>query len=724
MTKLNTTASELLIYNPDTSEGFADTFVFEPEEKDEERFGRLMILVSFDTKTAKTPEISEAIASIMQNEYYRASEHAPEQQFEAAVKKVNEVLGDLASAGEVSWIGKINCIIAALVDDEIFLTSAGLAPAYLIRRHQLAQLNKDSSSVPLKPNPLKTFENILTGKLLSGDKFAFLSPGVLQYVEKPKLREIVDRFLPDIAARHLQGRLVSFKEKLALAALITNCDERHPTEASSTLSPAAATINRTPIPPPTSALRTPPASGPLARTSRILRSLATKTASTTKRRLFPLLRGKKAVLATSPSPSRIVSTAAPAGPISSRKPYTYTDLRPKSWWKKILIICRQLALKFWDTFARWFRRLPRLSKILFIVVVALVIAFIVSLLAIQSGKRHQAQQTIYDNRTAEARTKVESAEAALIYGNDSRARQLLDESEAVATEIQNSRYRNAEAAAILTKIEQDRLRLDHITAIDRPERIFDFKALGEEVQPTALALSGKYLLSYNADQPTLYLYQLDSKKGEALEVKTSGTLRALATDEKEAVLFSSAPALALYNFSGTEIKEAAAEFPPDQDIQAICLFGRRLYTLDSTHNRIQKYSLTVGGFSKGSDWLEDETSLSGGISLAVDGSLYVLTDNGQLLKFLKGSPADFTLSQLTNPLNHPTRLFTDDTTNNIYILDPAQKRLVVFDKEGALKDQYTSESFNDLKGMAVNEAERKAYLLNGTEILGIMLNES
>lgn len=723
MPKLNTTVSELLIYNPESSEGFAETFVFEPEEKEEEPYGRLMVLVSFDVKSPKTAEISEAIASIMQNEYYRPSERSTEQQFEYAIKRVNDILGDLASAGEISWIGKLNSVITAIVGDEILLTASGQAFAYLVRHQQLAHLNKESSSIPLKPNPLKTYENIINGKLNPGDKFVFLSPSILDYIEKPKIKEIIDRFTPDIAARHLQSNLVSFQEKKAMAALIVSTADASQHVPVPATPPAPKITVKAPAHSGHSPRHTP---GALARTSRILRSLATKTASGTKNKILPLLKGKKtAPRKTAPSsPGPSAATPSLQEPLTSRKPYTYTDLRPKPWWKKLLLTIENLGKVVWETFARWFHKLPRTSKLLFIIVVVLVIAFLISLVAVRGGKQTQEQRAIYTNQTAAASQKEQEALAALIYGNDAKARQLLDEAQSLAEDVQATKYRNEEAAAVLAQVEKDRQRLNHITPVDNPETVADLATLGEGVNPRGLVLAGKYLASYNPDQPSLYTYQLTDKKFEAVEVPTNGKLTAAASSETDIALFSTTPDLLDYKLGSAAAISADLDLPAETRAAAMRVFGNRLYTLDASNSRIQQFSFTIGGFSKPSNWLTQPADLSQGVDLAIDGSLYILTADGQVLKFLRGQSQDFTLGEMTTPLNSPTAIYTNENSSSLYILDPQNKRVAVFDKEGQLKNQYISDAFTDLRGMAIDEAAGKAYLLNGTKILGIMLSNS
>ncbi|MFC1721880.1 hypothetical protein ACFL0Z_03125 [Patescibacteria group bacterium] len=728
MAKLSTKVSEILVTNPNTSAGFADTFVFEPAEDKELTYGHLLILISFSDKTKKTPEISEAIASIMQNTYYSSSDRGTEEQFEWAVKRVNEILGDLASAGEVSWVGQLHSVIAAFTDDQIFVTSVGDAKAYLIRRHQLSQLNKDTSTVPLKPNPLKTYQNIISGQVSLGDKFVLLSPMVLDYIEKAKVKEIVDRFTPDIAARHLHSRLISFKDKESLATLVAEVTPESVQPATppvpTTRSSKKATIKgkKTEAPgrrPATTPLKSPP--GALQRTSSLFKSLAGKTADTTKYKLLPLFKGKK--------PTSSVPKTKPASkidkkssePISSRKSYTYTDTRPKPWWRKLGTMLKNIGTEIASRFMRWFKKLPRTSKILFIVVVVLLTAFLVSLAAVRGNQESQERQAFYETRTSEAITKEEEAEAAIIYGNDTKARQLLEEAKAIAEDVQTSKYPNQEAAAVLSQIDEDYLRLDRISRINDPEIVTDFAFLGEGVNTYGLTISDPYLVSYNPSPGSLYLFDTETDEIKAVEIEPSGDIISITANESEAALVTTEPALVRYDFSGDIAQTASSDLESDQNLKAISLFGNRLYTLDPTKNQIQKMSATLGGFSKGSDWLSEDVDLSQGVDLTIDGSIYVLTSDGNVLKLLRGYKNEFEIKNLSTSLSDPSHIYTNDETNNIYILDPGNDRLVVLDKEGNLQSQYLSDAFTDLRGMAIVESEKKAYLLNGTKVLGIKL---
>ena len=99
-------------------------------------------------------------------------------------------------------------------------------------------------------------------------------------------------------------------------------------------------------------------------------------------------------------------------------------------------------------------------------------------------------------------------------------------------------------------------------------------------------------------------------------------------------------------------------------------------------------------------------------SVAIDGSIYVGTSDGKILKFGNGRQVDFTAEVLPQ-FSSSIKIWTSADSSFLYVLEPSTKRLAVLDKEGKIKTQYTSDKFSDLKDFSVVEKENKIYLLSG-----------
>ena len=73
------------------------------------------------------------------------------------------------------------------------------------------------------------------------------------------------------------------------------------------------------------------------------------------------------------------------------------------------------------------------------------------------------------------------------------------------------------------------------------------------------------------------------------------------------------------------------------------------------------------------------------------------------------------------PLTQPAKITVSPEQNYFYVLEPLNKRLVVFDKTGKFINQYTGDKFDNLKDFQIDEKNKKIYLLNGAIVYSVDL---
>lgn len=146
------------------------------------------------------------------------------------------------------------------------------------------------------------------------------------------------------------------------------------------------------------------------------------------------------------------------------------------------------------------------------------------------------------------------------------------------------------------------------------------------------------------------------------------------------------------------------------------------YVLDKKEGQIFKFVPTEGGFFK-TNYLASGVSLdfSKAASISIDGSLWVLLSDGTIAKFTKGKIENFTLSGLDKPFSSPIRIFTNADSNNLYILDPQNSRIVVIGKDGTYQAQYQAEILKEASELEVVEKDKKIFILSQSKIYEIKL---
>ena len=141
-----------------------------------------------------------------------------------------------------------------------------------------------------------------------------------------------------------------------------------------------------------------------------------------------------------------------------------------------------------------------------------------------------------------------------------------------------------------------------------------------------------------------------------------------------------------------------------------------VYVLSKSNKQILKFVSTSSGYVETNYFTGTAPDVSNGQALAIDGSIWVLLKDGTVMKFTRGNSDNLSLTGLDKPFSSPTRIFTDVNTNNVYILDNGNSRIVVFNKDGAFQAQYQSPLLKDAKDFEVNEGDKKIYILSGGKI--------
>jgi hypothetical protein len=113
--------------------------------------------------------------------------------------------------------------------------------------------------------------------------------------------------------------------------------------------------------------------------------------------------------------------------------------------------------------------------------------------------------------------------------------------------------------------------------------------------------------------------------------------------------------------------------------------------------------------------------LDGAVGLAIDSNVYVLKSNGQLLSFLSGGQISLNLSQVDPPIRAASGIWTDADATSIYVSDLADKRLLIFDKNGTLRSQLTSPQFSQLRSVSVDETNKRAVVIDNNRLLLVPL---
>ena len=152
----------------------------------------------------------------------------------------------------------------------------------------------------------------------------------------------------------------------------------------------------------------------------------------------------------------------------------------------------------------------------------------------------------------------------------------------------------------------------------------------------------------------------------------------------------------------------------------IGLFGSNVYVLDKKDG-ILKFVPSESTYSKNNYFSGDSPDLSSSSAMAIDGSIYILYKSGDIEKYTKAKKETFSVSGLEKPLSTPTKIFTNEDIDNVYILDDGNGRVVVIDKTGKFVKAYSAGVLKGARDLDVNEENKKIFILSGGRVYQIDL---
>jgi NHL repeat-containing protein len=148
---------------------------------------------------------------------------------------------------------------------------------------------------------------------------------------------------------------------------------------------------------------------------------------------------------------------------------------------------------------------------------------------------------------------------------------------------------------------------------------------------------------------------------------------------------------------------------------AIVPYDGNIYVLDQQKGLL-KFVPGGGGYGKSTYFKTGGPDLTSATGMAIDGSVWLLFKDGSIQQYTSGTSNNLQVTGLLKSLNNPTRIVTDITLGNIYVLDSGNNRIAKFDKTGRYQTSYTSSILASAKDFTVDETNKKMDILSGGKV--------
>jgi len=684
--------------------------VHKPQDPLERASGILYFVIEIINTDPAMRDIAKLIVDTTIDAYYKEPVEDPLSKFEAALKKVNEKLASLAEEGEVGWVGKTNAIIAVLAGNNLHLSQAGTAEAYLIRNSKIIHISEGLSSSAERPHPLKTFLNIASGELFIGDKILISTAELFYHFSQDDLRRIITKYSPAIASTYIVKVLRKEDVESISTLILELTTEEILSEEILVEEPENIWLQEQK----NSWQQIKETAKPVLEKLKILSKSATAAAQKSyKEKIGPEI-------------SRITSSAKNKFSHSLKK--IQNEAKERGVYEKAEKYLKETEEKiseFWNETKKP-RTRSRLYIVLAIIFLLIIIFTIVNARQKQNVKlaREEIKQ-IY----IEARDKESAAKTALIYQDIPKAKNLIEEAMTLADKIKDSTYLHDDILNLLASLQSQKDRVTNTFRLENLSPIADFSTLDKKISTQGIFALASTLFTFDRQKNKIYSFDLVASKPDVfVQVADPGIFvdGAIPIDTKTIVYNTKGPVGVIE--LDTENKSTSAAritFGGDfTEAEALASYFNNIYLLDTHNNQIIKHSKTIEGYSKATPYLTQSQDLSLAIDLAVDGNVWVLTSDGKILKFLAGAKQEFSLSGIPAPatnLSSPKTLYTDVLTTYLYILDNGNKRILEIDKNGNYSRQFVADFLADASSIFIDAGTKKLYALSGTKVYKIDL---
>lgn len=356
----------------------------------------------------------------------------------------------------------------------------------------------------------------------------------------------------------------------------------------------------------------------------------------------------------------------------------------------------------------------------------LILTFIISAILLYRGLKNKKTEvteknmdSAYEEAVRELDEKLGTLEANKIYKNYNAANITINEIKNIletklSKEVPLHQQKYEDIKKILLPYEME---INKVIEVNNPEKL----EIRTDSEFAHIALISGNIILFNLKQGKLLIYDPISKSSKNWDISRynmdfSRDIASTKTKTDNEIMMYVKAENQIYNINFKKEKIDKVNKSMNSGTNDIKFYANSVYALDAETKQIYVHKNLTG-----QPWIKDDNvDLGTTLSFAIDSNIYVLRINGEILKFFKGQPEDFRLQTIEPLMKNPSKIYTDADLKYLYVLDPPNNRIVIFEKECADRDctivaQYTSSEFTNLEDFTIDEKNKFIYVLNNNK---------
>ncbi len=689
---LDSSFKDILVCKKNERRPYMEIFIQEPENIGEQSLGTIAGILEIVDDSEDSSYIVNYLISIIKKEYFSKVKRGAIESLEGALHKVNLALAKLAQHGNINWIGKFNAIVLVIEKNNIHLSQTGSAKALMLRKKILTDISESAPSGE-EPNPLKTFIDVLSGRLENNDKLIITTDSIFDIFSFEEIKRSALKFSSSDFIQFLKTALGNELEKAMV--LIVETQEK----------------NRTVL-------------QPDGKTKTKLNAFSQTTFSKVSRRAS-VQEGKRKIaeeLKDELKKSRGEFVDQKTGHI-----YIKEDRFLKEEKRDLSL---QSITGFLSQLIKWPKISLRSRKNLERAIVARAEEKLLGREEMPKGLWNSIKigsEKIYFT-LIRLLSKVRGI-ALKIMPRISRLKNIisgLDYSQKlyaalavillfivpyfivkIQNKSENSDSVSPEATApVFAPLEQDK----NVSVITDLSHAYS----GSDIMGIANLKDSFFTVSRTKIT--------DPKNNKSYPMPENFIPAKIAGMDDLNLLFLLGENNSLLSWSplSGKFQENQLVIPENSASVSLKTYLTYLYFLDSKNNQIYRYPRAEGGFGAGVNWIKENIDLSQTKDLAVSENIYI-AGPGQIIKLYRGKKQDFAIENTATPIK-ADKIYTIRDGQYIYVMDQTNARIIKLDLNGAIVSQYYNAEIKNAADFTVDETANLIYFSTSDSVKSFGIN--
>lgn len=661
--------------------------------------GSLLLLAELNlvppARAALAAEITTTLERVWTSAGHTAGEDL-EQVLEGVLLELNPILRTHERLWGNPLAPRYHLTLALVRGPKLALATVGHVSAFVVAPDHLTNILAAARGGNEHPKPTPTFVQLIGGELMLGEVLLLATSSLFDYLSPEKLRQLVGGRAPGQGLRELEQVVATLPH--------------HPPVGAISVGLAAASVDQA---------GTQPSMNRLLRTKSDTNSLLQPTLGSWFKNIF-----RTRLSPTASAPAEVPAEIVPRRGAPRRNVWQ-TPVRAYHWlrrsWHKLAWLRNRASAK--TTIAWWleaklvqWRKLPRPKQIVLALALVTLVAFAQSLV---NGGREAARgrdSENYNQLVASITENQAAIEGALLYHDEANARQLLTVAQQQLVALpRNTSSRQQQYQALSQNLSVAAARLDHRAQLTN---LTPWAQLTGTSTPRGLAAVGSALFAYSGDGHVTALGNNGQPNTSWQLPKELGIPIAAYPSTTDIVFRGNNGALAVLNTKSG----ASTLLTNSPKLMAGAWYQDKLYFVTDAPAVVWRTTRQDNSLTTPTRWLKSsQAEVTGANGITVDRAIYVSTE-GTVQKFVLGVKRAFALESINPLLQHVSGVQTTSDTDYLYVTSRADKRVVVYDKQGKLVIQLSFPDLANLDSVAIDGQNKYLYIESGTNIFQVKLS--